>query len=91
MLAEDLDVFLSDFGEACTVGGSSITGIFAESSTEDLEVLGYAASLTCKTSALPAGVTTGTAVSVDGRSWTVKAAIDEKIGFTVLTLALADV
>jgi hypothetical protein len=92
VIAEDLDVFLSDFGLVCTANSVSFTGLLDQPGEllglGQTEAVSIAAVLTCKTAdATAAALRSGVVVTVNGGQYAVRERLPEDDGaFTKFTL-----
>lgn len=93
MFAENLDVFLREFGLPCTAGASSFTGILdtpdESMSMAGVSVLSTMYELRCKTSdATAAALVSGSGITVNAVAYVVRDVMLEDDGaFTKLTLS----
>lgn len=89
MFAEDLDVFLSDFGEPVTLAGATVQAIFdrayRSADAEHLQIEDRAPVLTCKDADLPADPHDETVV-IRGASWLVIGVEPDGTGLSRLKL-----
>jgi riboflavin synthase alpha subunit len=92
MFAENLDVFLGDFGVPCTAGGQSFLGLLDQPGEVmglgQTEAVSIAYVLTVKTSAATAAnLRSGSSVTANGVAYTVRERLPEDDGaFTRFTL-----